>query len=600
MTAPRRVAHLGILVLVLASPAAGQQTYRQTVVVTAAATPVELGSATRMPTIITREQIAVLPVHTIADVIRLAASVDVRARGVRGVQTDFVVRGAGFGQMLVLVDGVRLNDAQSGHHNGDIPVPLEDVERIEVLRGPGSSLFGADAFGGTVNVITRRGAARSWLALEGGSFDLVGGRGRTGLERGHVSQTVSASFNRSSGFMFDRDFRTAIVRSSTSFGDRSRLSVSYLSNEFGANNFYGMAPSREWTSQLLTAVDHRFGGTGGWSGEARGSYRTHGDHFVWDQFRPALSDNRHRTHAALGSLTASRRIGDGASFTAGMESGNEWIRSTNLGDHATFRVSGFGEWRQDLGRRTQIDATMRVDRYDEFGTSWSPSAGIGWWAMPALRVRASAGRAFRIPTFTERYYSDPAHLARAQVGPETSWAGEAGADAFLSSGWLLGVTVFGRSDEDVIDWLRPTATDLWRTHNIRDVDTVGVELGVQKTFAGGIFVLAEYAALDMNAPAVSQLSKYVLDFAPHSVTAAASVPLPAGFRVSPRLEYRHRSRPSGARKYVLLDARIARQIGRQFRLVVDGTNLLDQTYEEIAGVAMPGAAVAVSVAVATR
>ena len=96
-------------------------------------------------------QIDALPVHTIADVLRLASSVDIRARGERGVQTDFAVRGANFGQMLVLIDGVRLNDAQSGHHNGDIPVPLDAVERIEVLYGPGSSLFGADAFGGTVN-----------------------------------------------------------------------------------------------------------------------------------------------------------------------------------------------------------------------------------------------------------------------------------------------------------------------------------------------------------------------------------------------------------------------------------------------------------------
>ena len=74
------------------------------------------------------------------------------------------MRGANFGQMLVLVDGVRLNDVQSGHHNGDIPVPLDAVERIEVLHGPGASLFGADAFGGTVNVITRRDAESSATA----------------------------------------------------------------------------------------------------------------------------------------------------------------------------------------------------------------------------------------------------------------------------------------------------------------------------------------------------------------------------------------------------------------------------------------------------
>src|SRR5689334_16682896 len=153
---------IGTAAVLLGSQTAfAQGPFRQEVVVTAAATPVELGTVTRTLTIITREQIERLPAHSIADVLRLVSSVDVRARGERGVQTDFAVRGATFGQMLMLVDGVRLNDAQSGHHNGDIPVPLDLVERIEVLHGPGSSLFGADAYGGAVNIITRRQAPPS-------------------------------------------------------------------------------------------------------------------------------------------------------------------------------------------------------------------------------------------------------------------------------------------------------------------------------------------------------------------------------------------------------------------------------------------------------
>src|SRR6185295_2502961 len=83
--------------------------FRQTVVVTGAARPVELGSVTRAMTILTREQIERLPVQSVADLLRLASSIDVRMRGVRGGQTDFAIRGANFGQMLVLVDGVRLN-----------------------------------------------------------------------------------------------------------------------------------------------------------------------------------------------------------------------------------------------------------------------------------------------------------------------------------------------------------------------------------------------------------------------------------------------------------------------------------------------------------
>lgn len=571
--------------------------FRQTVVVTGAARPVELGNVPRAMTILTREQIERLPVQSVADVLRLASSIDVRMRGVRGAQSDFAVRGANFGQMLVLVDGVRLNDAQSGHHNGDIPVPLDAVERIEVLYGPGSSLFGADAFGGTVNVITRRAVESPSLFVQGGSFGLAAGRGQVGFEGGGVRQSLAVSADRSSGFMYDRDFRTTIVRSQTTLGSATNVSLAYLGKEFGANNFYGgNAPSREWTNQTLVAAEHRFADTGGWSTMASASYRTHGDRFLFNQLQPQLSDNRHRTHAVLAAFSGARRIGVGT-VTAGVEGGGDWIRSTNLGDHSTARVSGFGEWRQEVGTRTQIDGTLRVDRYNEFGTSWSPSAGIGWWASSTLRLRASAGRAFRVPTFTERYYSDPANLAREEVGSETAWAGEGGADLLIAGGWTLQATFFARADENVIDWLRPTTADRWQTYNIRDVDTRGLEVGARKTFAGGPMILGQYTALDVNAAAVNQLSKYVLDYAPHSFVAAAAIPLPAGFSAAPRVEYRRRSRTTGTFDYVLLDARIGRRLSQHVELFVDGNNLLDESYQEIAGVAMPGATMAVSLAI---
>ena len=574
--------------------------YRQMVVVTAAATPVEMGTVTRTLTVITREQIEALPAQSIADVLRLAASVDVRARGIRGTQTDFAIRGANFGQMLVLVDGVRMNDVQSGHHNGDIPVALDDVERIEILHGPGSALFGADAFGGTVNVITRRHIDQPSLLVQGGSFGLASGRGAAGFERGSRHQTVAMSTERSSGFIYDRDYASVIARTRTSIGADSNISFAFLRKEFGANNFYGgNAPSREWTNQTLIAGDHRFGAAAGWAFTARGSYRTHGDHFIFNQTNPALSNNRHRTHAVLGELTASRRVGTG-SVTAGMETGGDWILSTNLGDHALGRVSGFGEWRQEIGRRVHVDAALRVDRYSQFGASWNPSAGIGWWPADALRLRASAARAFRVPTFTERYYSDPANLARAEVGPESAWAGEGGADLFLRGGWMVQATFFGRADSDVIDWLRPTTADRWQTYNVRDVDTRGVEVGAQKTFTRGEFVSAQFTAVDLDAAAVTQLSKYVLDYAPRSFTAAGLLPLPGAISVAPRIEYRRRSRPAGTSDYVLLDMRISKRIRRVADLFIEGSNLLDREYQEIAGVPMPGATAAVGLAFRAR
>ena len=578
-----------------APPARAQEPFRQNVVVTAAASPVELETVTRTLTVITREQIARLPVHSIADVLRLTAAVDVRARGERGVQTDFAVRGANFGQMLVLVDGVRLNDAQSGHHNGDIPVPLDAVERIEILHGSGSSIFGADAFGGTVNIITRKAVQSASAVVETGSFGLVAGRGQFGLARGGVREVLAAAVDRSSGFMAERGFVTAGVSSHTSLSERTSLLASYLWKDFGANGFYGPSPSHEWTNQGLLAAEHRLSTRGAWQFGATSSYRTHGDHFLYDVNRPGVSENRHRTHAVLGALRGSRAVGTRGSVTTGVEAGADWVRSTNLGDHDTRRVSGFAEWRFAPAVRTQIDTGVRVDRYTEFGTAWSPSLGVGWWPSNVVHLRTSAARAFRVPTFTERYYSDPANLARPEVHAETAWAEEAGADFLPADGWIASATVFARQDHDVIDWLRPTPADRWRTYNIRDVDTVGAEFSLRRTWGNGSFVQGGYAILDVNAAAVTQLSKYVLDYAPHSIVGAASVEMPAGVALAPRLEFKRRTRSTGRSEYAVVDLRVSRAFGI-YEIRIEGTNLADVTYQEVLGVAMPGRALNVSLA----
>ena len=590
------------------SAVAAQETYKQTIVVTAAATPIELGTANRTLTVITREQIEALPAYSVPDLLRLVSSVDVRARGAQGVQTDFVVRGATFGQALVLIDGVRLNDQQSGHHNGDIPVPFDAVDRIEVLHGPGASVFGADAYGGAVNIITRRQAPPS-AVFTAGSNGLAAGRAQWSGTSGGLGQIVSANVDRSGGFMYDRDFRTSSIRSQTSMGAKTRIGVSWLDKEFGANNFYGVSPSREWTNQTLLTLQQQLGQVRGWSGAVAASYRTHGDRFLFDQRRPGVFENQHRTHTVIGTLSATRRLARGGSFTAGAEGGQDWIRSTNLGDHELGRASAFAEWRQPLSRAVQIDASLRADRYEQFGSSWSPSVGVGWWASGRVRLRASTARAFRVPTFTERFYSDPANLARADVGPERSWSGEGGADVFLPHDVVLRTTVFRRADSDVIDWLRPDTTARWQTYNVRDVDTTGVELQVSRPLPRGGLLTAGYTGLDVSAPTVTQLSKYALDFVPRSFTAAIVFPRLGPVRVAPRLEYRDRRRPrvqsNGAvalssADYMLLDARVSVRLASQVELQVDGTNLFDVTYEEIAGVAMPGAKASVALVVGTR
>jgi len=142
----------------------------ESVVVTGTADPVPLGEADRAVTSIPVREQALL-FGDLTGLLQLDPSLDLRQRGPGGIQADLSIRGSTFSQTLVLWNGRRLNDPQSGHHNLDVPVPLDAVESIEVLRGAGSSLYGADAVGGVVNIVTRppeRGEMRLRAAY--GSF----------------------------------------------------------------------------------------------------------------------------------------------------------------------------------------------------------------------------------------------------------------------------------------------------------------------------------------------------------------------------------------------------------------------------------------------
>jgi vitamin B12 transporter len=219
-------------ILFPSSEAIAQAPRNEKVVVTANAYPVAFDSLARNVDVITREEILSLPVRSLAEVLDYSAGISIRSRAPFGVQADLSVSGANFQQVLVLVDGVRMNDAQTGHHNLDLPFSLEDVERIEILHGAGSALHGADAFGGIVNIITRKGGRQLNGAAAVGQFGLLEGSARLGIERADDSLSVSLFGNRSGGFMVDRDFRTAGANVRAALGTRSELSAAFVDKEF--------------------------------------------------------------------------------------------------------------------------------------------------------------------------------------------------------------------------------------------------------------------------------------------------------------------------------------------------------------------------------
>ena len=573
-----------VIFMLIGASAYAQSELNEVVVVSADQTPVAFESLSRSVSVLNREQIEQIPASSINDLLRYVASVEVKSRSPFGIQSDISIRGAGFGRILILVNGIRMNDSQTGHNNADLPVALSDIERIEVLHGSSSSVHGADAFGGTINIIPRGGDKSSRVSLSAGQHGLVDGSATVGFRAGKVRQSFSFWGNRSSGFMFDRDFRSLGISSETAIGDKTAISFSHVNKSFGANQFYGPSPSREWTNSTLVSLKNQFNAPGFPDLSLQTFYRTHGDRFLWDIRRPGFFENRHRTHAAGSRLTTSRSLTNTISLVFGSEIGGDWIRSGNLGDHQFFRSGLFAQMKYLAGSNSSLTAGLRWDYTSAFGGAVSPAVSGGWWLHPAVRLRTSAGHAFRIPTFTELYYTDPNHQAGSLLRPESSWDTECGIDWYPSSSWLLRGNIFYRWEDDVIDWTRESNEDKWQSMNIREVDARGVEVSLEKPLGTGSLVRIQYSYLNLKADEFALLSKYVFDYPRHSLTGLSSFSLPLGLSYSQRIDYKKRH---DGRDYWLVDARLMRSFD-ETTVFVEVTNLLNTNYQELLGVDMPG------------
>jgi outer membrane cobalamin receptor len=551
----------------------------QEVFVTATITPIPTTSLSRSVASITRSDVELLGLRSIIEAMRLVPGVDPRARGPRDVQTDFSIRGATFGQHLVLADGMRLNDSQSGHHNGEIPLPSVAIERVEIVSGAGSAVHGADALGGTINVITRQDA-HAIATFAAGQYGLYDAQASAAGGILPDNWTVAGWASHSDGFMEDRDFTLGGVAVRGTAMPGLTIDVRHQRREFGANGFYGPSPSKEWTDQTLGAARWQRAGTT-WTTTTGLVFKHHGDHFLWDINRPGFAENRHRTNSIDANVEVRRPI-PRATLAIGGSAGGDGVRSSNLGDHDYTRISGFAELQVPIHTRTSLQAGLRIDDYSSFGSSVSPTASVATSVAPDLRVRASAGHAFRVPTFTELYYSDPNSAGSADLRPERGWTLDGGLD-WNHRDWTASASIFRRWDEDVIDFVRPGPGQRFQATNLRDVTATGFEASVTRRWASGLVRLS-YAGLEVVAPDLTLESRYVLEYAPHQTGVSVAVPIVLGARLALNLD--HRIRRDG-QNYALVGTRVSRTF-RRVDLFLDASNLFDETYTEVKGVAMPG------------
>ncbi len=468
----------GILLLlpVFLCPAQQQQPAPQheTIIVTGTFDPLALDEMDRAITLLPARNMY-LVTNTLSDLLRLDPSLDLEQRSPDGVQGDLSIRGGSFGQTLVLLNGLRLNDVQSGHHDMDIPVPLEAISQVEVMRGSGSSLYGSDATAGVINIIT--------APPEGFELRLRAAAGDQGINQQRVSiadnfagvaEQLTFSRDFSSGFIPDRDYRNLQMASTTHVATGlgfTDITLAYMDHPFGADQFYGPYNSWEDTKTWWAGVQQALGK----KTTVSFAYRRHSDLFVLLRDNPPVYTNHHHDESEQVAVRRRENPKPGVTVSYGVEGLHESIVSNNLGIHSRSRAAAYGAVDFRALKRFSLTISAREEVYRRYSGEFSPTVAGGVWLSPALKLRASASRAFRVPTYTDLYYEDPANLGNPHLLPEHAWTYEGGLDWTPSAKWRGSATVFQRRERNGIDYYRNSPNDPWQALNIDNLNFTGAE-----------------------------------------------------------------------------------------------------------------------------
>lgn len=547
--------------------------------------------------VISREALDRQPLRTITDAIALAVGADVQRRS--AAQADLSIRGSSLGQVLVLVDGVRMSDLQTAHFDLDLAVPLDAVERIEVLRGPGSALYGPDAVGGVVNVVTRRGERWQQARAHAGSFGIIGASVGAGLVPGRTGATgvrIAADAERSSGHRDGTDYEVLQVNAGVEqrIGNGvAALDAGVGVRDFGAAHFYAPAPSFERTRTQTLAMRYA-ADVRGWRSAAVASTRRHTDDFILRREDPAFYRNQHETRQHALELTVRRPLGRSTDIVLGAEAFQATLESARLGNRRERRGSAFAEATIGASAGANLSAGLRVDHSTSLATVASPSLALSLPLTPRLRLRGSASRGVRAPSWTERYYVDPSSVASPDLGPERFWAGEIGA-RMLPSWGIVDATAFVRRANDLIDWVKPigaAASDPWTTANLEQATYRGVEVTVHAPDVAGFALGATATGVAFEATAADDIvGRYALR--PITRSIGASIGRAVARRAHVSLDVRE-ARRAGESRYVLAALRSSLGV-RRATVHVDLTNLLDADYVDASAQPAAGRAVLVGV-----
>ncbi|MBU1064305.1 TonB-dependent receptor [bacterium] len=559
------------------------------VVVTGSLNETQLSSSLRNIIVIDQNSIRSSGAESVDQLLQDVAGVDVRSQGPVGVQSDISIRGTGAEQTLILIDGVKVTDPQTAHHNLDLPLSPEDIEQIEIIKGSASKLYGPGAYGGVINIITRKAEKpETAIHLESGSFGYYNGSAALSAKKGNFRTHLSANIQHSEGYRPNTDFDNLNLFLNNSYEnskDCYRLSAGYRKKDFGANNFYFVnnANQREDTETIFLNLNGTSNSNNG-SFSTGINWRRHYDHYIYDFNSPAIYENRHFTNTLQADILKTIRFRNKV-LNISLDGSGEWIESNNLGNHQRYNVGLAYEYQWLPDDRLALQLGSSAYFYSGWGGTIMPGFDLRYRITPKILWHSSIGRAFRIPTFTELYYTSPSNNGNPDLKPEKGWTMEHNL-SWQKPDLTAQLGLFVRQGDEQIDWIRQTDTDPWQALNISRILSYGFETSIGFSMKGFYIntLSLSYCYIHTEKFNFEHESKYLLSSLRNQMILSLT---PLDFlgikqqwkvRFEDRLNYQN---------HTIIDTHLSRRFNH-LTLSLTITNLLGSDYVDYSGIPMPG------------
>lgn len=548
-------------------------------------------------------------IRSIGDLVALLPGVDLRTRGAGDVQGDLSMRGGTFDQMLILLGGINLTDAQTGHHSLDIPIDITMVERVELLTPAQCMARGIVAFCGAVNIIVCEQYRDRLLAdISGGSYGSANASLLGTKALGHWTLTGAAAYHRSDGYRENSDYQHgSLFLQAMRHNDRSdwHLQLGGQMKDFGSAGFYSTTyPDQYEATRTLTASASGSFKLSSYHFQVAAYGRLHGDRF--ELFRNGYVDsvpswysghNHHLSSLAGARVRMVKPLGFGK-LMAGAEVRREGIWSNVLGTadstlpqpytHSANRTSAtlFGGYGFSY-RKFSAEGVVQVLYNTHFGTDFAMSADLHYSFL-----NFQIARTYRLPTFTDLYYQGANQIANSHLAPESSTNIELKVEQHLAP-FHFQFSTYYRAGQDIIDWVRQPSVEMWYSMNHTAVDALGFD--IQTRLQLSVFKLqTTYSFCHINQDTGEWISGSALDYLRHQFRTTLTIDLsPCTFSLSSSYRFREGNyvlADGNTESYggvLLAEVRASYTLGHA-TLYLEGHNLLNTSWRDHGGVPQPG------------